>query len=136
MSLKWLCRDLITGPYMALVLSERDFHKAMSLFNVPLHQRGSWIKSDGSDATAHTMIHPQRGIAVVVALRMRDGLSGVQVAGLLVHEAVHAFRHFCDQIGEERPSAEFEAYAIQAMAQRLMESFVEQTTQGTEGGAS
>lgn len=40
-----------------------------------------------------------------------------QVVGLIVHECVHAFQWICDVIGEENPSAEFEAYTIQAISQ-------------------
>lgn len=129
--MKWLGRSLIDGPYLALVLSDKDYHRAMSDFKVPMEQRDPWIKADHSDATAHVLEHPERGIAIVVALRVRDGLEGPQIAGLLVHEAVHAWQHFCRRIGEQQPSDEFEAYAIQAMAQRLMYSYAEQTRGGT-----
>lgn len=128
--MKWLGRSLVEGPRLALVLSERDYHRAMTSFNVPLSQRPSWINSGHADATAHTLEHPLHGIAVVVALRVRDGLDGIQIAALLVHEAVHAWQHFCERIGESRPSSEFEAYAIQSMAQRLMYSYAEQTAGG------
>jgi hypothetical protein len=127
LAVKWLDRSFINGPYLALVLSEKDYHRAMSAFKMPLHQRDAWIKNDHADATAHILEHPDRGMAVVVALRVREGIEGVQIAGLLVHEAVHAFQHFCERIGENRPSQEFEAYSIQAIAQRLMASYAEQT---------
>lgn len=130
MALKWLSRDLVVGPYLSLVLSEKDYHKAMAAFNVPPNQRDAWIKNAHSDATSHILEHPARGMAVVVALRVRDGVEGVQIASILVHEAVHAFQHYCDRIGERQPSLEFEAYSIQAIAQRLMESYVEQTAGG------
>lgn len=126
-AVKWLNRSLVDGHCLALVLSEKDYHRAMSAFKVPLSQRDPWIKNDHADATAHILEHPELGIAVVVALRVRDGIEGVQIAGLLVHEAVHAFQHFCERIGETRPSQEFEAYSIQAIAQRLMASYAEQT---------
>lgn len=130
--MKWLHRDLITGPCLALVLSEKDYHRAMADFKVPMGQRDPWIRTTHADATAHILEHPSQGIAVVVALRLREGIEGVQIAGLLVHEAVHVFQHFCERIGESRPSTEFEAYSIQAIAQRLMYSYAEQTAGGTK----
>ena len=50
-----------------------------------------------------------------------------EVAGRLVHEAVHVWQRYCDHIGERRPGNEQEAYGIQSIAQELMQSFVEQT---------
>ncbi len=40
--MKWLVRDLITGPCLALVLSEKDYHRAMADFKVPMDQRDPW----------------------------------------------------------------------------------------------
>lgn len=130
--MKWLDRALITGPCLALVLSEEDYHRAMTAFKVPMAQRNPWLNSDHADATAHLLEHPTQGLGAVVALRVRDGIEGVQIAGLLVHEAVHIFQHFCERIGERQPSSEFEAYSIQAMAQRLMYSYAEQTAGDTK----
>ena len=128
--MKWLPRDLISGPHLALVLSERDFHRAMGHMKVPMGQRGSWVRTPQADATTHMLEHPERGIACVVALRVREGITGIQIAAMLVHEAVHIFQEWCLHYGEQRPSSEFEAYSIQTIAQRLMYSYAEQTAGG------
>lgn len=128
--MKWLDRSLMTGPYLALVLNERDYQKAMSHFKVPHGERSPWITNAHSNATAHYLTHPDHGQAAVVAVRVREGVSGIQIAGLLVHEAVHVWQQFCENIGEAKPSPEFEAYSIQAIAQRLMASYAEQTAGG------
>lgn len=128
--MKWLARSLIDGPYLALVLCDRDYQRAMDHFKVPRAGRDPWILNEHSDATAHCLTHPDRGQAVVVALRVREGITGVQIAAMLVHEAVHVFQQFCDRIGERQPSEEFEAYSIQAIAQRLMQSYADQTAGG------
>jgi hypothetical protein len=52
-----------------------------------------------------------------------EGITGLQVAALLVHEAVHVWQLFRESIGEHGPSKEFEAYSIQAISQRLMERY-------------
>lgn len=125
-ALRWLSRRLIDGPYLVLVLSEKDYHKAMAKFKVPTHSRGPWIAADSSDATTHVLQNPERGLGCVVALRVREGLSGTQIAALLVHEAVHIFQEWCAVHGEKSPSSEFEAYSIQSISQELMESYAEQ----------
>jgi hypothetical protein len=62
-------------------------------------------------------------MACVVALRVTDGRTAIEIAGLLVHEAVHVWQHYAESIGERNPGAEQEAYAIQAIAQELMAEY-------------
>lgn len=47
----------------------------------------------------------------------------IQIHGLLLHEAVHIWQEVIQLMGEEKPSTEFEAYSIQAIAQDLFEMF-------------
>jgi len=121
--MKWLNRDLIVGPFLTLVLSERECHKAFRHCRLPKDKWVPWMKSDHADATMHWLTNPNGNLVCIVALRVRPGISGVQAASILVHEAVHVWQEFRRRIGEENPSAEFEAYAIQAISQRLMEAY-------------
>lgn len=117
---------------MALVLSEKDYHKAMKKFGVPMHSRSAWIQTEQSDATTHILQHPKHGLGCVVALRTREGLDGIQIASLLVHEAVHILQEWCSYHGESKPSSEFEAYSIQAISQELMNSYAAQAAGATK----
>jgi hypothetical protein len=47
----------------------------------------------------------------------------LQVVGLLVHEAMHVWRRVREYMGESEPSLEFEAYAMQAISQNLIEAY-------------
>lgn len=49
--------------------------------------------------------------------------SRLQIAGILVHEATHVWQQVRKTIGEELPSVEFEAYAMQAIAQGLLNAY-------------
>jgi len=49
--------------------------------------------------------------------------SGVERVGLIVHEAMHIWRAMRESIGEHSPSAEFEAYSIQSIAQNLIAAY-------------
>lgn len=124
MKVSWLDRSLMTGPYLALVLSDEEFQAAMKHCGIAAADRSRWIKTDHSDATAHFLENPKREMCCVVAIRV-DGQTPIQVAAILVHEAVHIFQSYCERIGENSPSPEFEAYSIQMLSQRLMQGYAD-----------
>jgi hypothetical protein len=70
--------------------------------------------------------NPEMGQVAVIGMRDWQGRNSIEVAGLLVHEAVHVWQEYADRIGERHPGAEQEAYAIQAIAQELMAEFARQ----------
>jgi hypothetical protein len=122
--MKWLRRALVEGPYLALCTTEAGYKKAMRHMEIkePLD---SWISS-GAHATTHTYADEDGHVSAVVCVRPDHDKTGIQVASLLTHEAVHVWQHWRDFIGEKNPSSEFEAYSIQNIAQTLMEAYAEQ----------
>ncbi len=116
---RWLDRRIgRPGPYLALCLSEDEFAAAvrhMKLAPPP------WI-NPRADATMHSFDGPH-GVCCVVCLGEHAGRAPVEVAGLLVHEAVHVWQQWCDDTGEDRPGREQEAYGVQAIAQELMAEY-------------
>jgi hypothetical protein len=46
-----------------------------------------------------------------------------QIVGLLSHEAMHVWRDIREGIGEESPSSEFEAYAMQNIFEELLTAY-------------
>jgi hypothetical protein len=123
MKVKWLDRALLAGPYLALVLSQKEFDEALGHCDVPKDKFVHWIKNAQSDATAHYLENAVGELVCIVAIRPTESATGVQIAAMIVHEAVHVFQQFRDSIGEDAPSAEFEAYSIQSISQRLMEAY-------------
>ena len=120
----WLDRRIAApGPHLALCLDEQAFKEACR--HLRLDAVPPWIKNPHSHATAH-YIEGQRGLCVVVCMRDWQGRDPVEVAGLLVHEAVHVWQEYAEQIGEHEPGREQEAYAVQAIAQELMAEFARQ----------
>lgn len=122
---EWLDRSVAPpGPYLALVLSEDQFLAAARDCKVADH--GPWV-NDRAQATTHLWENPKGESVAVIALRDHEGRDGIEVAGLIVHEAVHVWQHYRDDFLRERhPAIEQEAYAIQWIAQVLMNSFAEQ----------
>ena len=123
---EWLERSLIVGPYLVLCLTPKQFVRA----GKDLERRVSpkkWQKTDHAHATLHTW-KGRNGLACVVCLRPpAKGISIEQIAGLLAHEATHVWQYYREWIGENEPSKEFEAYSVQAITQRLFESYRTQT---------
>ena len=123
----WLDRSLVEAPfYFTLATTEEAFHKALRHLNVPRNSWPPFISNAWSDATAHLF---ERGakLTYVVCIRVTDGLSLPQIAALITHEAVHMWQEARGRLGEKTPSNEFEAYAVQALTQRLLEEYERQT---------
>ena len=122
MKLTWLGRRVAApGPYLTLVTSQDEFDAVLRHFKMPLGT--PYLSSARADATAH-FFDDQRGDSVaVVALGDTTGRSGVEIAGLLVHEAVHVWQEHCESIGETCPASEQSAYGVQSIAQELMAEY-------------
>ena len=116
---RWLDRRIgREGPYLTLCLSELEFHGVAKRLGI---RTGGWLNAR-ADATMHSF-HGPRGLCCVVCLGDMSGRTGVEVAGLLIHEAVHIWQQWCDEVGEHNPGAEQEAYGVQAVAQELMAEY-------------
>ena len=113
----WLNRDVaLPGPHLSLCLSEAEFDAALDHLRIPKRDRPPFVKSD---ATTH-FFQSEHGCAAVVCLQSGPQWEGVQVASLLVHEAVHVWKAHLEDIGEDEPGEEQEAYGVQTIAQTLM----------------
>ena|SRR5690242_1032128 len=122
--MKWCDRALFVSPvWYGLCTNEKQFHA--TLRELGIKGSHSFMKTKQANATTHFL--DGKDTCAIVALGDTSGKSTECVHGLIVHEAMHIWREIRDHVGEESPSAEFEAYAIQTIAQRLMESWHEQT---------
>lgn len=119
---KWLDRGMsLPGPYLTLCLSEQEFKDVLKSIKFNTHTR--WIKTDRANATTHFIVNECGDATCIVCLRDFYNRDPVEVAGLLVHEAVHIWQEYAQSIGEEHPGWEQEAYAIQSISQQLMAEF-------------
>jgi alkylhydroperoxidase family enzyme len=118
---RWLDRRIAApGPYLTLCLTEQEYDAAMKTLGVKHY--GSWI-SPQANATAHHLNNADGNLCAVICLSGHEKRAPVEVAGLLVHEAVHVWQEYCDFYGEDNPGREQEAYAVQSIAQELMAEF-------------
>ena|SRR6218665_3856738 len=119
---EWLDRRIgADGPHLALCINAEEFAQAMDYLNVDV--RPAWIKNKHSHATTHHFDNEDRGLCCVVCISGFEGREPIEVAGLLVHEAVHVWQAHAERIGESNPGDEQEAYAVQCISQELMAAF-------------
>ncbi len=130
-NIQWLSSLLIQSPYYtALCLSEKDFNKVLKQIALPKIEWPSFLATKQAHATLHTFIKSDNKLLAVICLGKTKGKTKEQVYALLVHEAAHLWQYIKKELGETTPSAEFEAYALQNLAQGLFEAYRELTKNG------
>lgn len=128
--MKWLNRWLVKSPiYYCLVLDEREFTKKLNYLKIPNSDRPQYI-SPGSHATIHFFENADDSDeCAIICLSDTVEHSLTEVIGLLTHEAMHLWRAIRTNLGESKPSSEFEAYAMQGLIQSIISALLE-TEQG------
>ncbi|GAA0809516.1 hypothetical protein [Cupriavidus gilardii] len=118
---EWLDRDLLRSPvYFTLCTNAAQFHAELRSMKVPRDTWPNFLTTARADATAHFFNNPAKDVCCIVCIHPDKDRDQIEIAGLLVHEAVHIWQETRDLIGERNPSPEFEAYAVQSISQRLM----------------
>lgn len=83
---------------------------------------------EGAQATTWSLKH-RNGDAVALVCMHNLGAVTTEVAGLVVHEAAHVWQFIREEMGEEKPSGEFEAYSLQKIVVRLLMDYNEKAGQ-------
>ncbi len=126
----WLDRCAFELPYCyRLCVTENDFHKELKRLNIPKKSWPLFLKTAQANATCHFFQSAGDQLAAIVCMSKKDCNDRPldQILGLLVHESMHIWRECREHVGETDPSFEFEAYAVQRIAQNLVWSWLEQT---------
>lgn len=121
MKLKWLDRHLVTGPHLALCTSKDQYVAALEHLKIPKRLRPPFM-SPKAEGTTTTLEGPG-GLVCLVCIRVDKKRCPLRTVSILVHEAVHVWQAHRDRIGEDTPSEEFEAYAIESIAERLITAY-------------
>ena len=118
MKYKWLNRRVAKqGPFLTLVLSEQELRHALR------NMTKEYVAFPTSGANCTTLIHDKTHelcAVVSVSKHSQETCNAIEMAGLLVHEAVHVWQRYAEHMGETHPAEEQEAYAIQGISQELM----------------
>ena len=118
----WLDRTLIRGDFLCLCTTEAEFLKELKRTKSPAHWP-KWIEDDAL-ATTHYIVTGKGNRATLVCMTDKK-MDGIPAASLLVHEAVHVVQEYFRHIGEEQPSIEMQAYAIQEVSGQLMFAYAD-----------
>jgi len=123
----WCNRTLVISPlYFGLCTSEKMFHKELKKLGVPGNTWPLFISNVWNGATTHFFESDKGKTCALVCIRDVEGVTGIEMAALLVHEAVHIWQAIKENYGETNPSDEFEAYSIQHISGQLMDAYHEQ----------
>lgn len=122
--MEWLDRTLMQNPVRyGLCTSEADFHKALRKMKAPPKDWPPFLSTSHANATVHHFDCVD-GPAAIVCMPIDRKRNPVEIYGLLIHEAVHIWQEIRENIGEKEPSAEFEAYSVQWVAQQLIAAYI------------
>lgn len=118
---RWLDRRVAKpAPYLILCLTEEEQRHAL---------RGmtkSNIEFPATGAVCTTLHHEKTDelcAIVAVSQHSQKNCNAMEMAGLLIHEAVHIWQRYATDMGETNPGSEQEAYAIQALSQSLLAEY-------------
>lgn len=123
MKTKWLERSLLTGGYLMLVTSQAEYKRALKELKCDANDR---FVSEGAYASTHTLRNEDGATACIVGIDMERAKTyhPVDVAALLVHEAVHVWQTNERDAGTMGCfGTEGEAYAIQCISATLMHEY-------------
>jgi len=120
----WRDRCLFRGGYLTLVTSQPEFEQALRDLDIPVE--GHPYLNPGAHATTHSYAPVNGTIACIVGINFEDAQQQepIDVAALLVHEAVHVWQKeegACGAIGCF--GTEGEAYGIQNISAELMRAY-------------
>lgn len=104
---------------MTLCKSEEDFLKVLKYLKVK--EIPQWIPEGGA-----ACVRPYRKkgeLLCIVCIEKPVKKTPSKINAILVHEAVHVWQAYRDEIGELKPASEQEAYSIQCISENLMEEY-------------
>ena len=118
----WTSKTLIEGDHIGVCVTEADYRKTLKHLKVPVIEWDRWLITD-SLATTHYFNTPKGSRVTIVCIPVTPEIDGIDVATLLVHEAVHVVQEYFRYICEDNPGNEIEAYAVQNVSASLMRAY-------------
>lgn len=127
----WCGRCLMFSPYYyALCTSPQAFQR--ELRSLGITEKALFLRDKNSGATTHYFEGNVKGrgrycAIVCIYPPALTKFTSIDIAAMLVHEAMHIWRLIRENLGEDSPSTELEAYAMQNISSELMYAYAQQT---------
>ena len=118
----WTSKTLIEGDHIGVCVTEADYHNTLKYLKVPVIEWDRWLITE-SLATTHYFNTPKGSRVTIVCIPVTPEIDGIDIATLLVHEAVHVVQEYFRYICEDNPGNEIEAYAVQNVSASLMRAY-------------
>jgi hypothetical protein len=120
----WIDRTIIESPYcIGLVQTETQYRHELKRLKVDDYASCEWIAKDKDANVTEIIKKDGNEQCFIVSIRKNKDTKPIEIIGLLIHEAVHCWQMIVRHMGEDQPSAEFEAYSIQSIAQKLIDAY-------------
>jgi hypothetical protein len=125
---EWLDRSGFTMPvYYTLVTTQAMMDQETKRLGAKHYVQ----INNGSGATTHFLECESNDnkcaiVSIDHAKNVERGRSGIVIAAMLCHEAMHIAQEVFDMVGEKYPSSEFEAYLVQRISLELMSEYARQ----------
>jgi hypothetical protein len=118
----WINRNIVRSDrYVGLCLS----NDALVAEAKRLEVTGSLAWPDNNHATTWQLVSKKDGMCSIVCINPIDGTrdEARQTVALLAHEAVHVWQAILDDLNEDSPGSEIEAYGIQSLLHDLLVAY-------------
>lgn len=110
-------------PYIGFCPNEKAWNKELAKFG---NIQEKYPSKFGHCTILKNNDHNNDKLCCIITISEKiDDRSIDTVAGLMTHEAMHCYQSAMDQIGETRPSIEFEAYSVQTIVEGLMKAYID-----------
>ena len=120
----WIDRAIIESPYcIGLCQTEKQFKNELKRLKVANPENHQWV-TEGKDATVTEFEGSKNhDKCFLVGIKQDAKTKPIEIVGLLVHEAVHIWQMIRQDMNENEPSIEFEAYSIQKISINLIDAY-------------
>lgn len=119
----WNEVSFMVCPYeIALCLTPEEVARALRIAGVSSGTFDTQLRSEQAASTECRILDNGRRCCLVI-IQDWEQQPLAAVHALLAHEAVHVVQKSFDLIGEDKPASEQLAYAVQRVAQFLMQQF-------------
>lgn len=120
----WIDRTIIESPYcIGLCKTEEQYREELKRLKVGDYKTCEWIQ-EGKDANVSEIVENNGNCkCFLVSIKKKKDTKFIEIIGLLVHESVHIWQKIRNDMGEDYPSHEFEAYSIQNISQKLIDAY-------------